>query len=123
MAAKSIGRRNIRLRRRDSVISTVRPSRDVCLELQDHSVFSRSAVEFFELHSSRDPYVQAARLAEQFEAQNRSLFSLLDVSVERVFDGNDFMLHLKSGSMVGAVPLISPTRATPDYGIVVQPRF
>ena len=123
MAAKSIGRRNIRLRRRDSVISTVRPSRDVCLELQDHSVLSRSAVEFFELHSSRDPYVQAARLAEQFEAQNRSLFSLLDVSVERVFDGNDFMLHLKSGSMVGAVPLISPTRATPDYGIVVQPRF
>ena len=31
------------------------------------------------------------------------------------------MIH--SGSAVGAVPLISPTTARPDYGLVVQPRF
>jgi len=124
MAAKSVGRRRPRQTRgTESAIHAVRPTDDVCLELQDHSAFSRSAVEFFRLRNSRDPYTQAARLAEQFEIQNRPLFSLLDISMDRIFDGRDLVLNLKSGSVVGAVPLMSPTRATPDYGLVVQPRF
>ena len=99
------------------------PERDVCLELSDHSVVQHSAVRFFGLQASRDPHPQAARLCEQFTKQNRSLFSLLDVRTETYFDGNDLLLRLISGDRVGAVPRFSPTRGTPDYGLVVQPRF
>jgi hypothetical protein len=80
-------------------------------------------VEFFRLEGSRDPYPQAARLAEQFANQNRALFSLLDVQVDSHYDGNDLLLRLTSGDRVGAIPLFSPTSGTPDYGLVVQPRF
>ena len=66
---------------------------------------------------------RAARLAEQFVNQNRSLMALLDVRVDRDFDGTDLHLLIHAGSAVGAIPLISPTTARPDYGLVVQPRF
>jgi hypothetical protein len=49
--------------------------------------------------------------------------SLLDVRVERDYDGRDVQLLIQSGNAVGAIPLISPTTARPDYGLVVQPRF
>jgi hypothetical protein len=49
--------------------------------------------------------------------------SLLDVRVERDYDGRDVQLLIQSGNTVGAMPLISPTTARPDYGLVVQPRF
>lgn len=95
---------------------------EVCLELEDHSTASRSAVNFFQLRS-RDPQMQAARLAEQFVRQNRSLLSLLDVQIQRDYDGSDVQLIIQAGNAVGAIPLISPTTARPDYGLVVQPRF
>ena len=66
---------------------------------------------------------RAARLAEQFITQNRSIMSLLDVRVERDYDGADVQLLIQAGSAVGAIPLTSPTSAKPDYGLVVQPRF
>ena len=103
-------------------ITRVEPSTDICLELQDHSILERSAVGFFRVHS-RDPHPIATRLAEQFEAQNRMLLDVMGVRVERFFNGNDVVLRIESGSVVGAVPLVSPTRGTPDYGLVVQPRF
>ena len=62
-------------------------------------------------------------MAEQFVAQNRSLLSLLDVCVTRDYDGSEVRLVIESGSAVGAIPLISPTTARPDYGRVIQPRF
>jgi McrBC 5-methylcytosine restriction system component len=62
-------------------------------------------------------------MAEQFVQQNRSLLSLLDVQIERDYDGNDVQLIMKAGSAVGAIPLFSPTTARPDFGIVIQPRF
>jgi len=99
------------------------PEREICLELNDHSVVQHSAIRFFGLEQSRDPFPQAARLAEQFATQNRSIFSLLDARVENHYDGNDLLLRVSSGDRVGAVPLFSPTRGTPDYGLVVQPRF
>lgn len=49
--------------------------------------------------------------------------SLLDVHVEQGYDGNDVKLLIQAGSAVGAIPLISPTTARPDYGLVIQPRF
>jgi hypothetical protein len=86
----------------------------------------RSAIDFFQLRRHADPQTlaaKAARLAEQFITQNRSLLSQLDVSVERDYDGRDVRLLIQSGNAVGAMPLISPTTARPEYGLVVQPRF
>ncbi len=96
---------------------------EVCLELQDYSVVKRSAVEFFKLKNARDPQAQAARLAEQFTKQNRALAAVLDVQIDREYDGNEVRLIIYSGGRVGAIPLYSPTTARPDYGLVVQPRF
>jgi hypothetical protein len=111
------------LRRQSIPLKDRAPKREVCLELADHSVIRHSAVRFFGLEGNRDPHPQAARLAEQFATQNRSLFSRMDVRIESHYDGDDLLLQLTSGSNVGAVPLFSPTRGTPDYGLVVQPRF
>jgi 5-methylcytosine-specific restriction endonuclease McrBC regulatory subunit McrC len=96
---------------------------DICLELQDHTRVTRSAVAFFGSNTSGDPAAQAARLADQFINQNAALFQLLDVSVQRDYDGRDVLLHIDSGSAIGAIPLISPLTARPDFGLIVQPRF
>jgi hypothetical protein len=96
---------------------------EICLQVEDHSTIERSAIDFFELRTLRDPHAQAARLAEQFVIQNRVLMSLLDVRMEQHYDGRDVRLFIHAGSAVGAIPLISPTTARPDYGLVVQPRF
>lgn len=106
----------------------VAPARanEICLELEDHSVAGRSAIDFFQLRRVGDPQTmaaRAARLAEQFVTQNRSLMALLDVRVDRDYDGSDVRLLVQAGNSVGAIPLISPTTARPDYGLVVQPRF
>ncbi len=66
---------------------------------------------------------RAARLAEQFVTQNRSLMALLDVRIDRDYDGSDVRLLIQAGNAVGAIPLISPITARLDYGLVVQPRF
>ncbi len=99
---------------------------EVCLEVEDHSTMRRSAIDFFQLRGLGDTQRlpgRAARLAEQFVIQNRSLLALLDIRIDRDFDGNDLYLLIRAGSAVGAIPLISPTTARPDYGLVVQPRF
>jgi hypothetical protein len=101
----------------------VEPSRDICLELQDHSRITESAAEFFAVRGSMDPASQAARLADQFISQNRAFLDLIQVAVRRDYDGRDVLLVIESGSAVGALPLISPLSAKPDFGIVVQPRF
>jgi hypothetical protein len=99
---------------------------EVCLEVEDYSISRRSAIDFFQLRRFGDPQTsaaRAARLTEQFVAQNRTLMELLDVRIDRDYDGNDLHLLIRAGSAVGAIPLISPTTARPDYGLVVQPRF
>jgi hypothetical protein len=99
-------------------------AREVCLELQDNSFLQKSAVEFFGLRSThRDPNPTAARLLEQFETQNRPLFSLMDVRLARQYDGSDVRVTLQAGNVVGAIPLFSPTSGMLDYGLVIQPRF
>lgn len=104
-------------------LSDLTPVKSVCLELSDHSFVDTSAIQFFGIKDSRDPQPQAARLAEQFIAQNRGLFHLMEVSVSRDYDGRDVRLRMESGSVVGALPLLSPYSAKPDYGLLVQPRF
>lgn len=108
---------------RRSPLTRLSPTREICIELDDHSLFQKSAIHFFGTKSSPDPQAQAARLADQFITQNRPLFSLLQVSVSRDYDGSDVLLRIQSNSNVGAIPLISPFTARPDYGLVVHPRF
>jgi hypothetical protein len=111
--------------RRTAPLIAIARACEVCLELDDHSIARRSAVDFFRLQGV-DPQTRAARatrLAEQFITQNRSLTALLDVRIDRDYDGSDVGLVIQAGSAVGAIPLISPTTARPDYGLVVQPRF
>ena len=98
-------------------------SPEVCLQLDDNSLLQKSAIDFFKTRGANNPAAAAARLSEQFEHQNRSLLSLMNVRMVQLFDGNDVFLHLESGNVVGAVPLRSPTTATPDYGLIVRPRF
>jgi len=104
-------------------IQPIKPTRDVCLELRDHSRVTKSAIALFGSKASADPAPQAARLADQFITQNALLFQLLNVSIRRDYDGSDVLLHIDSGSAIGAVPLVSPLTARPDFGLVVQPRF
>jgi len=104
-------------------LQTVKPTQDICLELQDYTQVTKSGVAFFGTKASSDPAGQAARLADQFITQNAPLFQLLQVTVRRDYDGRDVLLHIDSGSAIGAVPLVSPLTAKPDFGLVVQPRF
>ena len=84
----------------------------------------RSAMDLFKLRGSqRDPQPLAARMAQQFIERNRGHMAKLDVYMEQDYDGAEVALLIHSGSAVGAIPLISPTTAQPDYGLVVQPRF
>jgi hypothetical protein len=130
MAGKSVDRQRHNRARRGSAdvltpLARLRPTRDICLELQDHSSVARSAVQFFGIRGSADPQSQsqAARLTDQFIIQNRPFLELLQISVRRDYDGTDVLLVIQSGSAVGAVPLVSPFTARPDLGLVVQPRF
>ncbi|HTM12758.1 MAG TPA: hypothetical protein VL127_07590 [Bryobacteraceae bacterium] len=119
-------RSRLQRHRRTTPLLAPAHSNEVCLELEDHSTIRPSAIDFFQLRKLGDPQTvaaRAARLAEQFITQNRSLMALLDVRVERDYDGRDVRLVIQSGNAVGAMPLISPTTARPDYGLVVQPRF
>lgn len=107
---------------RRAPLNKVEPSTEICLELRDHSRVTRSANSLFSLKDSRDAG-QAARLTDQFLKQNASLFQLLNVTIQRDYDGSDVLLHIDSGSAVGAIPLFSPLTARPDFGLIVQPRF
>jgi hypothetical protein len=104
-------------------LATRRPTRDICLELRDHSSTTHSATGLFGTRDSNDPAAQAARIADQFISQNASLFQLLEVSIRRDYDGKDVLLLVDSGSTVGAIPLVSPLTGRQDFGLVIQPRF
>src|SRR5947207_2666281 len=93
------------------------------LQLRDNSVVEKSALEFFNVGRTRDAHVTVARLADQFERQNRSRMSTLNVAAQTQFDGSDLRFRLSSSSTIGAVPLLSPSRGTPDFGLLVEPRF
>jgi 5-methylcytosine-specific restriction endonuclease McrBC regulatory subunit McrC len=123
MAGFPVRRRPQKPSKSGAPLDPVKPVRDVCLEIMDHSRFTTSAVEFFGTRHSADPKAQAARLAEQLIQQNAAHFAQLQVTVSRDFDGRDVFLNLESQGAVGAIPLLSPFTARHDYGLIVQPRF
>ncbi|MCC6540546.1 MAG: hypothetical protein IT162_23560 [Bryobacterales bacterium] len=95
----------------------------VCLEVTDNSTQRLRAAEFFGLEKLRDPSGAAARMATQFIEMNRRITERMNVRVECGYDGRSVDLLLHAGNSVGAVPLVSPSSARPDYGLIVQPRF
>jgi hypothetical protein len=97
--------------------------RDVCLELQDHSVVRVPASSLFGVPRERNAAGTLARLSAQFIHQNQPLMHTMDVRMRPEFDGAEVSLNVEAGSTVGAIPLVSPTSARHDYGLVVQPRF
>lgn len=97
--------------------------RNPCLELADQSSADLSAAELFGLSPRVDDAPTVARLADQFLRLNEPLFRHFDVRLTPRFDGSQVHLGFTTGNQVGAIPLLSPTSARPDYGLIVQPRF
>lgn len=115
MAAKSVTRRRL--------LEPIAPPREICLELEDNSSLEVSASDFFRVREARDPNPAAARMAGQFVEDNRPILDLMGVTTDRDFDGRELKLRLRASNTIGAVPLISPTSAAQDFGLVIQPRF
>jgi len=103
----------------------VEPAREICITMTDHSTFRKSAVRLFRLDAAalRDPHPLVARMTAQFIQQNAHLFYKMNIDVHREYDGRDVYLTLRSGNMVGAVPLLSPLTSRFELGLSVQPRF
>ncbi len=99
------------------------PSRDICLELEDHSVEEIPAGRLFPSADRRTAAAAHARLGEQLLVRNRRLFQTLGVDAAIRYDGAAVHVQLTSRSSVGAVPLIGPQSGKPDFGLVIQPRF
>jgi DNA-binding protein Fis len=94
-----------------------------CIEAVDSSTHRVSAAFLVRARFSRDESAQAARLADQFVDQNRGLLANLGVTIEPQYDGASVALVIKTGTRIGAIPLLSPTTRKPDYGLVIRPRF
>jgi hypothetical protein len=62
-------------------------------------------------------------LAHQFIGQNAGLLGNLGIVIEPRYDGTAVELVFRTGTRIGAIPLLSPTTGKPDYGLVVKPRF
>lgn len=97
--------------------------RNPCLELADQSSADIPAADLFGLSRRIDDAPTVARLADQFLRLNEPLLRRFDVQLTPRFDGSQVQLGLSSGNQIGAIPLLSPTTARPDYGLVIQPRF
>lgn len=91
-----------------------------CFDSAEHRM---NAARFIQGDQPRDPQGMAARLVRQFMDQNRGVFNHFDVQVFQEYDGQNIWLVLKTGTKVGAFPLLSPTSGRPEYGMVVKPRF
>ena len=94
-----------------------------CFEIADSSVSRIPILRSLQMPSSRDPVPQAARLAQQFITQNRGILNNFGVAADLHYDGTSLDLLLKSGTKIGALPLLSPTSGKPDYGLIIKPRF
>ena len=93
------------------------------ITLQDNSRCAISALDLFDVRDRRDPLGEAAKLAHQLISNNRTVLTSTQIEVESEFDGRDVLLNVVSENTIGAAPLISPTTAKPQYGIIVTPRF
>lgn len=54
---------------------------------------------------------------------NRGILGNFGISGDLDYDGNKVDLIIKTGTRIGAIPLLSPTSGKPDYGLVIKPRY
>jgi hypothetical protein len=95
----------------------------LCIETRDCSVVRFPATGLILGQPTRDPQSQAARLGQQFLNINHSLLVSFGVTGELSYDGVDTRVVLRTGTNVGAIPLVSPTTGKSEFGLVVQPRL
>ena len=91
-------------------------------EVEDSSEHFLSALGWL-ADDTRGREATAERLAESFLEQNQGILRDMaitsDVRRQRGVPG----IYLRTSTRVGAVPLLSPVTARPDFGLVVRPRF
>lgn len=63
------------------------------------------------------------RLGEQFLSSNHGTFKNFGIDASVALQGSRVNISFKSGIIIGAAPLISPTSGRYDYGVVTHPRF
>ena len=94
-----------------------------CFEVSDCSTTIVDIAPLIGNTKVRDPYALAERRADSLLEQNRGL--LRDYHVQghvRRRQGRPELV-LKTGTCVGAAPLLSPVTGKVDYGLVIRPRF
>src|ERR1700730_3797105 len=119
-AKKTRGRRQPRI---NSPLESAIQVQQRCFEAADSAVTRLSAHFLLRGQPSRDPSSQIARLADQFVDLNLSAFRQLDLVVEPHYRNATVELEIRAGTLVGAIPLISPTSGRHDYVLVIRPRF
>lgn len=70
-----------------------------------------------------DPRANTERRADDLLRSNRGLLADMHVEAQVTRFRSDPHLEVRSGTRVGAVPLLSPITGRTDFGLVVQPRF
>jgi hypothetical protein len=91
--------------------------------LADSSTISIPAEVLITGGATRDPAALSARLAQQFLSINEGVLRNFGVSAAVDYNGSKLKVMIKSGIVIGALPLLSPTSGQPDYGLVIYPRF
>lgn len=124
MGTELVTRARSRLRNsRSFPLNVVKPTEARCFEVLDSSATNLPAEFLFSGLAPRDPAPLAARLADQFIKQNRSVLAAVGVEVDARYDGLDVRLEVRSGTKIGAVPLRAPVSGRSEFGLVVQPRY
>jgi hypothetical protein len=70
-----------------------------------------------------DPRANAERRAEDLLRSNRGLLTDMRIEAQVARLRGEPHLEIRSGTRVGAVPLLSPITGRTDFGLVVEPRF
>ena len=94
-----------------------------CFEGTDRSVISVPASMFTAGVPPRDPQPTLLRLANQLAKLNGEALRRFGATAAVRTSANGTFLDISTGTTIGALPLLSPTTARPDYGLVIRPRF
>ncbi len=94
-----------------------------CFEVDDLSTLKVSSKFLLKGNSVRNPESILGRLSKQFINENRGILSSYDVEAFSSFDGREVTISFKTGTKIGAIPLLSPTSGKVDFGFIIKPRF
>jgi hypothetical protein len=93
-------------------------------KIDDHGTFSVPGSDLARGPHGRDPLAAEARLAAQFVALNRPVFDPFEIDANaQVGRDGRACVNLRSGSLIGALPLRSPVSGAVEHGLVIGPRF